>query len=91
MDRFARGNQGLKDTVMVLKWIQNNIDKFGGDPTRVTLFGESYGSMSTTMHLISSMSNGKLSYNSFSVCGPEFTETFVQVCFNAQSAKVGPY
>ncbi|XP_014479888.1 PREDICTED: juvenile hormone esterase-like [Dinoponera quadriceps] len=39
----AGGNQGLKDTIMALQWVRDNISNFGGDPENVTLFGESVG------------------------------------------------
>ncbi|XP_077282716.1 juvenile hormone esterase-like isoform X3 [Temnothorax americanus] len=42
-DKVATGNQGLKDVVMALQWIQKNISKFGGNPTNITIFGESAG------------------------------------------------
>ncbi|XP_055704086.1 juvenile hormone esterase-like [Phlebotomus papatasi] len=45
-DSASMGNFGLKDQVMALKWIQDNIMKFGGNPRLVTVMGESAGAVS---------------------------------------------
>ncbi|GJQ76667.1 hypothetical protein Trydic_g15525 [Trypoxylus dichotomus] len=52
------GNMGLKDQNMALRWVQKNIEKFGGDPNSVTIFGESVGGCSVHMHMLSPMSQG---------------------------------
>ncbi|KZC04915.1 Acetylcholinesterase [Dufourea novaeangliae] len=57
----ADGNQGLKDQALALKWVQKHIDKFGGDPNQVTVFGESSGAACVGYHLISPLSRGLFS------------------------------
>jgi carboxylesterase type B len=56
-DDAAPGNFGLKDQTEALQWIQKNIEAFGGDADRVTIFGESAGGMSVHFHALSPLSN----------------------------------
>lgn len=57
-DDTASGNFGLKDQNLALKWIQKNIHIFGGDSSRVTIFGESAGGASVSFHALSDKSDG---------------------------------
>lgn len=54
----AKGNYGIQDQRLALIWVQQNIKNFGGDPNKVTLFGQSAGAQSSAIHLISEKSKG---------------------------------
>ncbi|KAG0420806.1 hypothetical protein HPB47_003294 [Ixodes persulcatus] len=54
----APGNVGLLDQRLSLQWVRENIQAFGGNPTRVTIFGESAGAYSVHAHIISPLSRG---------------------------------
>ncbi|XP_050727492.1 cholinesterase 2-like isoform X7 [Eriocheir sinensis] len=60
-DSVMPGNLGLKDQTMALQWVQRNIHRFGGDKTRVTIFGESAGGASVHYQMLTPKAEGLFS------------------------------
>ncbi|WP_158602057.1 carboxylesterase/lipase family protein [Pararobbsia silviterrae] len=54
----SSGNDGLRDQIAALQWVRRNIQAFGGDPDRVTIFGQSAGGYSVCYLLASPLTKG---------------------------------
>ncbi|KAL4709555.1 hypothetical protein ACJJTC_007286 [Scirpophaga incertulas] len=72
-DKYAPGNNGFKDQVVALKWVQRNIASFGGDPELVTVAGCSAGAFSAMLHMLSPMSKG-LMHRAVSISGSPISQ-----------------
>jgi para-nitrobenzyl esterase len=54
----ASGNYGLMDQILALRWVHDNIARFGGDPNNVTIFGQSDGAKDTGILMTSPLARG---------------------------------
>lgn len=80
-DELAPGNQGLKDMVLALKWVKENVGNFGGDPNNVTIFGKSAGGAAIHYLTISPLARGhirNISYIIFIMISIQFFRSLSQ-------------
>ena len=88
------GNQGLWDQALALEWINENIRYFGGNPKQVTIMGESAGSWSASLHIVSPIARN-LFQNAIMMSGAAINDKLVaqpeQYVFNVLSGirKIG--
>ena len=71
-DAAAPGNYGMLDQVLLLHWVRDNIAAFGGNPRLVTIFGQSAGGASVSLHVLSPLSKG-LFHHAISHSGAAFS------------------
>ncbi len=83
------GNYGLLDMIAGLEWIQENISAFGGDPDKVTIFGESAGGIAVSMLCASPLAKG-LFHGAISQSGGSFGPPR-QTTFPGENMKLLPW
>ncbi|XP_029641594.1 cholinesterase 2-like isoform X3 [Octopus sinensis] len=76
-DERAPGNMGLLDQTLAISWIRDNIASFGGDPDKLTLFGQSAGAISVSFHVMSPISR-KIFRNAIIMSGIATTDWSVR-------------
>ncbi|XP_050302252.1 esterase FE4-like [Anthonomus grandis grandis] len=91
-DLNCPGNWGLKDQLLALKWVKDNIEAFGGDPEKITIAGQSAGSASVSYILQNPQSKGlyrsAIMQSGSSLCLWSLTRTAREIAF-AIGARLG--
>lgn len=83
----ASGNYGLMDQVLALHWVRDNITRFGGDVNNITVFGQSAGSMDTSMLMTSPLAKD-LFQKAIGESGAAFTAPLLPLAAAEQAGAV---
>lgn len=89
-DGIIKGNYGLADQVVALDWVHQNIAAFGGDPERITIFGQSAGAASVRALLASPKAIGKFAsaIAQSNLAGADYATTYSQYYTPAELVQV---
>uniref|UniRef100_G1QAF3 Carboxylic ester hydrolase n=1 Tax=Myotis lucifugus TaxID=59463 RepID=G1QAF3_MYOLU len=89
-DEHSRGNWGHLDQLAALRWVQENIANFGGDPGSVTIFGESAGGESVSVLVLSPLAKN-LFHRAISESGVSLTSGLVKKDIKATAQQIATF
>jgi para-nitrobenzyl esterase len=87
--KHVSGNYGLLDQIKALQWVHDNISQFGGDPNKITVFGQSAGAMSTRDLLCSPLTKGLIARAIIQSGGGLGNKNGLQISSLADYEKIG--